>query len=210
MKRSPLKRKTPLARKSQLRPGDRFRVGRYEFTLPAGAARYGAEPFVRAAEDDAILRGDITIAEAAPIVARRQRDLRAASRRTKPRTRSKYATRTRDTPFMLFVKRQPCAAAFVDDMPWLPDYPNARTLGAMRCDGRVEADHQGRRPTGRKAADDTCVPLCKRHHAARTAHAGLFRDATKAQMRVWMDSWIAEIRERYARGAVDLDNLTIG
>jgi len=112
--------------------------------------------------------------------------------------RSRYSARPRDTAFMLWVKTQPCAAAEFDLMPWLPLPRDARTANAARCEGAIEADHMGRRPVGRKAADDTCVPLCKRHHVARTGHSGLFRDAAQDQLRAWTSWWIAEIQRRYA------------
>jgi len=122
--------------------------------------------------------------------------------------RSRYSARPRDTAFMLWVKTQPCAAAEFDLMQWQPRHEvelggstrlrDARTANAARCEGAIEADHMGRRPVGRKAADDTCVPLCKRHHVARTGHSGLFRDAAQDQLRAWTSWWIAEIQRRYA------------
>jgi hypothetical protein len=41
--------------------------------------------------------------------------------------------------------------------------------------------------------------MCTDHHVARTGHSGLFRDATKEQLRTWTADWIAEIQGRYAQ-----------
>jgi hypothetical protein len=64
--------------------------------------------------------------------------------------RSKYKTRSWFTNHMLRVKHQPCLMRGV----W------------GSCEGRVEADHAGRRGAGPKAHDSTCIPLC---HCARAA-----------------------------------------
>lgn len=81
-------------------------------------------------------------------------------------TRSKYKSRPRDTGYMLWVKRQPCLMHGV----W------------GSCEGRVEADHAGRRGAGRKAHDSTCIPLCRYHH-----QAGRFPRAWRQeQRRAWL------------------------
>jgi hypothetical protein len=86
--------------------------------------------------------------------------------------RSKYRRRLRAIPFMLWVKRQPCSARFLDcNSP---------------CIGRVEADHAGRRGIGQKASDYTCVPLCSKHHAERTNFSGVFKSWDQARMRFWL------------------------
>jgi len=51
-----------------------------------------------------------------------------------------------------------------------------------RCEGRVEADHLGRRGSGRKAHDSTCIPLCRYHHRA----SRFPRNWTQAQRRAWL------------------------
>ena len=72
--------------------------------------------------------------------------------------RTKYRQRQRERAYMLFVRHLPCAA---------------RELG--RCEGHVEADHAGRRGVGQKAGDDTCIPLCAKHHRERQSFSGDFR-----------------------------------
>jgi hypothetical protein len=84
--------------------------------------------------------------------------------------RSKYRSRPRDTDYMLWVKRQPCLMRGI----W------------GHCEGRVEADHAGRRPKGRKAHDSTCIPLCRYHHgASRSRGAGPRRSAGPGCTRPW-------------------------
>lgn len=105
-----------------------------------------------------------------------------------PKKRSKYATRERDFVYMGWVKQQPCMA-----------------IGMSQCIGAVEADHAGERPMGRKAPDDTCIPLCNHHHRQRTDFSGPFRPWDKQRMRAWLDDCIATTRTRYAvRGTSDL------
>ena len=63
--------------------------------------------------------------------------------------------------------------------------------------GRSEADHQGKRPRGRKADDVTAVPMCTRAHEERSSLSGYFRSFTKERMRAWTEERIAETQARY-------------
>ena len=60
-----------------------------------------------------------------------------------------------------------------------------------------EADHQGEHPYGRKADDDTAVPMCEYHHRLRTdgflpdESIKGYKRAGKAEMRKWCDEAIA-------------------
>lgn len=92
--------------------------------------------------------------------------------------RSAYATRERDSAFMLWVKTLPCWAR-----------------GLSQCGGVIEADHAGARGLGRKADDDTCIPLCMLHHRQRTDFTGPF----KAWGRLRMRQWLADARADTAR-----------
>lgn len=96
--------------------------------------------------------------------------MRDTRRDCAPRSRSKYKSRTRHTAYMLWVKGQPCLMRDV----W------------GRCSGPVEADHAGRRGTGRKAHDSTCIPLCHRHHQA----SRFPRAWSQAQRRAWLHAAI--------------------
>lgn len=124
MKRTPLRRKTPLrARRDRGKP---------------------------AAEPRAELGGRLN----GPVAAARE-----------PK-RSAYRQRERHADYMLWVKRQPCLMRGV----W------------GSCEGRVEADHAGRRGAGRKAHDSTCIPLCHRHHQA----SRFPRAWSQEQRRAWL------------------------
>lgn len=103
------------------------------------------------------------------------------------RKRSAYATRERDTQRMLFVKTLPCAVR--DGVPWATHH--------TPCSSVVEADHAGARGVGRKASDDTVIPLCSQHHRERTDHSGTFKHATQAELREWLSKQIAETRGLY-------------
>lgn len=97
----------------------------------------------------------------------------------------KPAGRRRDVDYMLLVKQLRCCA------PGAPD----------ECSGGIEADHAGERPFGRKADDDTCIPLCSRHHVQRTQLCGVFNWWTRDQMRRWLDQRIEETRALVKRRA---------
>ena len=67
------------------------------------------------------------------------------------------------------------------------------------CSGPVEAHHAGRdRGMSQRAHDDTCVPLCRKHHAAWHSASGVFRTYKKAERRAWADAKVAWFRARYA------------
>ena len=66
------------------------------------------------------------------------------------------------------------------------------------CLGRIEAHHAGRdRAFGRRAHDDTCIPLCQLHHRHWHSATGPFRHMNKLDRRTWSESAIKETRERY-------------
>lgn len=95
---------------------------------------------------------------------------------------SRYRNRARDFAYMGAVKLLPCLLRGV--------------AGAGDCDGPVEADHAGERAFARKAPDDTCIPLCRRHHRDRTDMRGIFKTFDRVAMRAWCDERIAETRRR--------------
>lgn len=125
---------------------------------------------------------------------------RKASMARKPmrrgQKRSAYATRPRDTTYMLWLKSNGVCAILQHGVPWLHDWTH--------CDGPIEADHMGRRPLGRKADDRSCGALCRQHHRERTDHCGIFKLATKGQIRDWMDEVVAYTQELYRREFPDL------
>lgn len=105
-------------------------------------------------------------------------------------TTSKYARRERDKDFLAFIHWCPCALK------------NGDPTG--ECEGRIEADHAGKKTTAfRKTDDTTCIPLCTRHHRARTTpkgftgYRGFFKDWSKDKMRAWADEKIKFYRNLY-------------
>lgn len=70
----------------------------------------------------------------------------------KPRRSTPRRGPARDPAYMRWIRTQYCAAA---------------TLSSTTpCDGRIHAHHAGARGLGQKAADATCIPLCREHHSA--------------------------------------------
>lgn len=105
---------------------------------------------------------------------------RLQSLRTKRKT--KYRQRQRDTDYMAWVRRQPCAAK-----------------GMGVCSGRMEADHTGPRGLNQKADDRTCIPLCHKHHVQRTSFSGPFRSWSQTAMRCWLELLVMTTRARFLR-----------
>lgn len=99
-------------------------------------------------------------------------------RRSKPRR----SERVSDPVFMAWVRELPCLLRYTG-----------------QCRGRIEADHAGKRPLGRKADDTTCIPLCGRHHRERTDYRGAFATMDAETMRVWCDVAIHMTRRDYYR-----------
>ena len=71
-----------------------------------------------------------------------------------------------------------------------------RTMRCYVCQrvGPSDPDHMGPHPLGRKADDDTCVPMCRLHHQERTDVTGVFRGFDRAAMSSWCDDAIADTR----------------
>ncbi len=98
-----------------------------------------------------------------------------------------HGERERDFAFMGWVKTQPCRLRELQD-----------AAGACSGSGWSEADHAGARAGFRRADDDTCIPLCNRHHRDRTTRRGYFAGRDWDWMRGWCDAAIAETRAAYA------------
>lgn len=121
-----------------------------------------------------------------------RRDIERALREPLPRRPTRYRRRARDFEFMGWVKRQPCIVRVLPPRDFAYTLASrllfARDIALVRttpCDGPIEADHAGERGLGRKAADSTCIPLCRGHHRERTDHAGTFRPLTRDELRAW-------------------------
>lgn len=116
-------------------------------------------------------------------------------RKTPLRRRSlknSYRRRARDLDHMSDVRRLPCAVrtcqfrTFGDSDVMMPQ--------PTRCEGRVQADHAGERAYGKKAPDDTTIPMCRKHHEERTDYKGAFKNWKAEQMRAWLDMVIHSTR----------------
>lgn len=92
----------------------------------------------------------------------RSKPIRA--RRAKPRR----SGRVRDADYMDWARENmPCAMA------------------GSGCGGRLEADHVGQRPMGRKCSDTEIAILCSVHHRQRHDRAGVFAGMTREAERDW-------------------------
>lgn len=102
-------------------------------------------------------------------------------RRTRLRPRratQRRSERVRDRAYMAWVRERPCVL-----------------VGTGECAGRTEAHHAGGRPLGRKADDDTTIPLCRHHHARITDGAyprEARREIERAGLAVTRMAWDAE------------------
>ena len=106
----------------------------------------------------------------------RRSPLRARPRNHRRARVSRYQRRERNVRYMLFVKTLDCRALV--------------TIPGHRCFGPTESDHAGRRGTGQKADDTTCIPLCQQAHRHRHDFAGPFRSWSQARMRRWLEEAI--------------------
>lgn len=105
------------------------------------------------------------------------------------RSTPRRSGRVRDEAWLAEVRRLPCCGP-----PHQPPFGSISREEWNRCEGPVEADHAGARPIGRKASDDTAIPLCSRHHRMRTDYSGCFAHFDATRMRAWCDERIAETR----------------
>lgn len=97
---------------------------------------------------------------------------------------SRYTVRPRNWEYMDWVRSQRCLLA--------------KKGGAGDCQGRTEADHAGvDHARGRKAPDETCIPLCTRHHRDRHEATGFFRDMSKDERRQWRLEAIVRTQQAY-------------
>ena len=88
-----------------------------------------------------------------------------------------------DPAFGDFVHQLPCAAPFQHTYP---------------CEGRIEADHAGKKVAmSRKAPENTRIPMCTLHHRNRHEFTGPFRYWDKVRMRIWLDEQIAITRAAF-------------
>jgi len=91
------------------------------------------------------------------------------------------------------VRKLPCIVL----LAWRENMVEMLIMGEKlaSCEGRMQADHMGERALSRKAADVTCVGICKKHHGERTDYRGAFKGFTKVEMRRFCD-WAIERTRR--------------
>lgn len=65
------------------------------------------------------------------------------------------------------------------------------------CEGPLQAHHAGSRGVGQRAPDDTCIPLCRRHHQAWHDLLPPFRGMSRDERRAWRDAQIEWVRARF-------------
>lgn len=116
------------------------------------------------------------------------------ARRTAVRKRRpgppRRSSRVRDPEFLAFVHTLCCSV--IEEWPDFPNMPGP-------CDGPLEADHDSRgRGFGQKSSDNTCIPLCKRHHAHRQNRTGVFKNLSREQANAWFDRAQLRTRTLYA------------
>lgn len=112
--------------------------------------------------------------------------------------------RQRDTPRRSGRARDPEWLAHVAALPCcLRDRPAVFLSDDGRCSGRIEVNHVGPRPLGRKCSDRETAPMCRRHHRDWTDHEGYFAHRAREwrrQFAAWSIAWTTEqIPERDAR-----------
>lgn len=78
------------------------------------------------------------------------------------------------------------------------------------CRGAIEAHHAGRRAKGQKAPDDTCIPMCRAHHRGDdigiTRYRGPFAGWPRGAVKAWELAMVDVYQRRYAdyvAGAAD-------
>lgn len=228
MKRTPLKRKTPLRRTGRSNSRT-IRVGNMEYEIPAGISERERRHFIDAAEAHALEHGTVTLAEATRIYARRLQyiaQMHEALHRPPPpsgrrkRSRTKYARRPRDLAYMAWVKQHPCCLTMMEG--WRRSlHPGgaegARILGLWHgplrfdgCRGEVEAHHAGEHGRGQKPPDNTCIPLCAAHHRGDdvgiTRYRGPFAGWPRGSVKRWELAMVELYQRAYAEHQVDQDS----
>ena len=147
MKRSLLKRKTPLRAKTRLQSvTPRPRTNLKEILTRSAEKKLARASRQAILANLALERAAHTEGPKTSPVAERGLDLWRTKRKGLAPRSKKNRKRLRNIPYMLWIKTLPCAVC-----------------------GRngAEAAHTGRRGLGQKAPDEQCIPLCPDHHRHR-------------------------------------------
>lgn len=112
----------------------------------------------------------------------------AERRKKRPKKKTKHARRPRaPESWWLFVKSGPCFVAVLHRLFEI-DPISAVKLRRTPCGGVIDADHMGDRMTqgdGTRALDSTCVSICHDHHMERHGNTGAFKDFAREDMRAF-------------------------
>lgn len=105
--------------------------------------------------------------------------LKRRTRLKAKRSTKRRSGRVRDTEYMAWIRSLPCI------------------LAGNHCSGRVHAHHAGKRAFGRKASDNTCIPLCAGHHGELHERRGYFLTGGASFVRQWQDARIADYQRAW-------------
>lgn len=161
MKRTPLKRKTPLKAKKHV-------VWR------------GMLPPIAYKEPRAKVCRKCQCRECADCTCCIEHEAERQRKKKQPK-KTKHARRPRaPVSWWLFVKSQACFVRRLWILGMWPTDPGS-------CCDTIDADHMGDRmkADGTRAHDSTCAPICHRHHMQRHALTGAFKGFTKQSMRAF-------------------------
>lgn len=110
------------------------------------------------------------------------------------RPQPKPTGRVRDREYMAYVSGLPCVLRGVSYRSKRGDCTIAED-----CGGRIEVNHAGSRPMGRKCSDLETLPMCRIHHACWTDFTGFFDPSrmTLDERHAWRDEKIALVRKAF-------------
>lgn len=94
-----------------------------------------------------------------------------------------FEGRVHNTPYMLEVKRLPCAG------------PRPHKCERDE-DGMVQAAHTGRRGLGTKASDETTIPLCAQAHRDSDDFSGAFQGLDRESRRAFFDAEVVRTQAK--------------
>lgn len=109
---------------------------------------------------------------------RARKSLRRRKRVNPRRATPRRSHAVKDESFKAAVRLLPCCARYMGP-----------------CRGHVDPHHAGDdRGLGQKASDDTCIPMCRKHHTEIEDVTGAFKGWIKEMLRSWQDEKIAATR----------------
>lgn len=87
----------------------------------------------------------------------------------------------------------------IEYMAWVRGLGCLFELTSYSCDGSIDAHHAGiDKGMGRKSDDNTCIPLCRKHHQDIEQLRGLARGWEKSIRRAFHAQAITAVRELHS------------